>query len=112
MLAGTIAAVLDILPDVDRWRADGRRVAVATVIRTVGSSPRPLGSKMAVSDAGGISGSVSGGCIEGAVIQEAQSVLENGLPKRLLYGISDEQAWSVGLTCGGEVEVLVERLDA
>ena len=104
--------MLDILPDVDRWRAGGRKVAVATVIRTVGSSPRPLGSKMAVSDAGGISGSVSGGCIEGAVIQEAQSVLENGLPKRLLYGISDEQAWSVGLTCGGEVEVLVERLDA
>jgi xanthine/CO dehydrogenase XdhC/CoxF family maturation factor len=104
--------VLDILPDVDRWRTDGRKVAVATVIRTVGSSPRPLGSKMAVSDEGGISGSVSGGCIEGAVIQEAQSVLEDGRPKRLRYGISDEQAWSVGLTCGGEVEVLVERLDA
>ena len=103
--------MLDILPDVDRWRAAGRKVAVATVIRTVGSSPRPLGSKMAVSDAGGISGSVSGGCIEGAVIQEAESVLEDGRPKRLRYGISDEQAWSVGLTCGGEVEVLVERLD-
>ena len=104
--------MLDILPDVDRWRTDGRKVAIATVIRTVGSSPRPLGSKMAVSEAGGISGSVSGGCIEGAVIQEAQSVLEDGRPKRLRYGISDEQAWSVGLTCGGEVEVLVERLDA
>ena len=103
--------MLDILPDVDRWRTDGRKVAIATVIRTALSSPRPLGSKMAVSDAGGISGSVSGGCIEGAVIQEAQSVLEDGRPKRLLYGISDEQAWSVGLTCGGEVEVLVERLD-
>ena len=104
--------MLDILPDVDRWRADGLGVAVATVIRTVGSSPRPLGSKMAVSDAGGISGSVSGGCIEGAVFEEAQSVLEDGLPKRLRYGISDEQAWAVGLTCGGEVEVLVERIDA
>ncbi|MDE2691394.1 MAG: XdhC family protein [Acidobacteriota bacterium] len=103
--------MLDILPDVDRWRADGQRVAVATVIRTVGSSPRPLGSKMAVSDTGSIAGSVSGGCIEGAVIEEAQSVLEDGLPKRLSYGISDELAWSVGLTCGGEVEVLVERID-
>ena len=103
--------MLDILADVDRWRADGQRVAVATVIRTVGSSPRPLGSKMAVSGDGGISGSVSGGCIEGAVIEEAQSVLEDGLPKRLSYGISDELAWSVGLTCGGEVEVLVERID-
>ncbi len=103
--------MLDILADVDRWRADGQRVAVATVIRTVGSSPRPLGSKMAVSGDGGIAGSVSGGCIEGAVIEEAQSVLEDGLPKRLSYGISDELAWSVGLTCGGEVEVLVERID-
>lgn len=103
--------MLDILSDVDRWRADGQRVAVATVIRTVGSSPRPLGSKMAMSDDGGIAGSVSGGCIEGAVIEEAQSVLEDGLPKRLSYGISDELAWSVGLTCGGEVEVLVERID-
>ena len=103
--------MLDILADVDRWRADGQRVAVATVIRTVGSSPRPLGSKMAVSGDGGIAGSVSGGCIEGAVIEEAQSVLEDGQPKRLSYGISDELAWSVGLTCGGEVEVLVERID-
>ncbi len=103
--------MLDILSDVDRWRADGQRVAVATVIRTVGSSPRPLGSKMAVSGDGGIAGSVSGGCIEGAVIEEAQSVLEDGQPKRLSYGISDELAWSVGLTCGGEVEVLVERID-
>ena len=103
--------MLDILTDVDRWRADGQRVAVATVIRTVGSSPRPLGSKMAVSGDGGIAGSVSGGCIEGAVIEEAQSVLEDGRPKRLSYGISDELAWSVGLTCGGEVEVLVERID-
>ena len=67
---------------------------------------------MAVSDGGAIAGSVSGGCIEGAVIEEAQSVLSDGQPKRLRYGISDEQAWAVGLTCGGEVEVLVERIDA
>ena len=102
--------MLDILPDIDRWRAAGMKVAVATVIRTVGSSPRPLGSRMVVSEAGGIAGSVSGGCIEGAVFEEAQSVLEDGRPKRLRYGISDEQAWAVGLTCGGEVEVLVERI--
>jgi len=76
------------------------------------SAERPPGSPMAVSDAGEISGSVSGGCIEGAVFEEARGVLRDGRPKRLRYGISDEQAWSVGLTCGGEVEVLVERLPA
>ena len=102
--------MLDVLPDIDRWHGAGLKVAVATVIRTVGSSPRPLGSKMAVSEAGGIAGSVSGGCIEGTVFEEAQSVLADGRPKRLRYGISDEQAWAVGLTCGGEVEVLVERI--
>lgn len=101
----------DILPDLDRWRAEGRRVALATVIKTGGSTPRPLGSKMAVSETGQIAGSVSGGCIEGAVFEEAQAVLRDGKPRRVAFGISDEQAWTVGLSCGGTVEVLVERLD-
>jgi xanthine/CO dehydrogenase XdhC/CoxF family maturation factor len=101
----------DILADLDRWRAEGRRVALATVIKTGGSTPRPLGSKMAVSETGQIVGSVSGGCIEGAVFEEAQAVLRDGKPRRVAFGISDEQAWTVGLSCGGTVEVLVERLD-
>lgn len=101
----------DILPDLERWRVDGRTVAVATVIKTAGSTPRPLGSKMAISDTGAMVGSVSGGCIEGAVFEEAQSVLEGGGPKLLKYGITDEQAWTVGLSCGGEIEVIVERLE-
>lgn len=103
--------MLDLLDDIDRWRADGQRVALATVIKTVGSTPRPLGSKMAVSEQGAIAGSVSGGCIEGAVFEEAQAVLRGGAPRRVSFGISDEQAWAVGLSCGGTVEVLVERLE-
>ncbi|HVS64672.1 MAG TPA: XdhC family protein [Thermoanaerobaculia bacterium] len=103
--------MLEILDDIDRWRAEGQRVAIATVIKTVGSTPRPLGSKMAVSEQGSIAGSVSGGCIEGAVFEEAQGVLRDGEPRRVSFGISDEQAWEVGLSCGGTVEVLVEKLE-
>ena len=101
----------EILTDVERWREEGETVAIATVIRVTGSTPRPIGTKMAISAGGSIAGSVSGGCIEGAVFEEAQSVLETGEPKRLRYGITDEEAWAVGLSCGGEIEVLVERLD-
>lgn len=101
----------DILPDLDRWRSEGQKVAIATVIKTAGSSPRPLGSKMAVSQSGSMAGSVSGGCIEGAVFEEAQEVLASGRPKRLRYGVSDEEAWAVGLSCGGTIEVLVELLE-
>jgi len=100
----------DVVDDIDRWQADGQSVALATLIKAEGSSPRPLGSKLAISSAGSMVGSVSGGCVEGAVFEEAQEVLETGQPKRLTYGISDEEAWSVGLTCGGEIEVLLERL--
>ncbi len=101
----------EILDDIQRWRATGQRVAVATVVKTAGSSPRPLGSKMAISEQGSMAGSVSGGCVEGAVFEEAQEVLASGRAKRLSYGITDEQAWEVGLSCGGQLEVLVERLD-
>ena len=100
----------DVLPDIDRWKAAGQEVALATLIKVSGSAPRPLGSKFVVSSGGEMAGSVSGGCVEGALFEEAQEVLETGRAKRLVYGISDETAWSVGLTCGGEIEVLVEKL--
>jgi len=93
------------------WRGEGRKVALATVVKTWGSSPRPVGSQLAVDDEGRMVGSVSGGCIEGAVIHEAQATMETGAPKLLHFGIADETAWEVGLACGGEVEVFVERLD-
>lgn len=101
----------DILNDIERWRDEGHKVALATVIQVSGSAPRPLGSKMAISSAGSMAGSVSGGCVEGAVFEEAQSVLATGEPKRLHYGITNEEAWAVGLACGGKIDVWVERLD-
>ena len=102
----------DVLPDIERWRSDGQRVALATVVKVWGSAPRPLGSKMAVSSGGGIAGSVSGGCVEGAVVEEAQAILAGALPKLLRYGVTDEEAWAVGLSCGGTIEVFVEALEA
>jgi len=102
--------VRDVLPEIERWLAEGQKVALATVVETWGSAPRPLGSKMAISSAGGMAGSVSGGCVEGAVFEEAQSVLSRGRSKSVGYGVSDETAWSVGLSCGGRIEVFVEPL--
>ena len=93
------------------WRAAGRKVALATVARTWGSSPRPAGSKLAVNEATEFVGSVSGGCIEGAVIQEALEVMTTGVSRMLEFGVSDETAWEVGLACGGKVEVFVEAVD-
>ena len=92
------------------WLAAGRKVALATVARTWGSSPRPAGSKLAVDDAAEFVGSVSGGCIEGAVIQEALEVMEGGGSRVVSFGVSDETAWEVGLACGGKIEVLVEAV--
>ena len=100
----------DVMEDMQRWRSEGQEVALATLIKVSGSAPRPLGSKLAISSGGSMTGSGSGGCVEGAVFEEAQEVLANGKPKRLLYGITDEEAWSVGLTCGGEIEVLIEKV--
>ncbi len=101
----------DVLAEAARWLDDGRRVALATVVATWGSSPRPVGSQLAVDAQGNMIGSVSGGCIEGAVVHEAGSVMESGAPKLLEYGVTDEMAWEVGLACGGTVKVFVERLD-
>jgi xanthine dehydrogenase accessory factor len=100
----------EILPEIERWQEDGEQVVVATVIATRRSAPRPVGSSLAVSETGKLCGSVSGGCVEGDVYEQAREVLADGKPKLLSYGISDDQAWSVGLPCGGEIDVFVERL--
>ncbi len=101
----------EIAHDVERWREQGERVAVATVVATRLSAPRPVGSKFAVSESGQICGSVSGGCVEGDVFEHAQEVLKTGEPKLLTYGISDDDAMGVGLPCGGEIDVFVERFE-
>jgi len=102
----------DVLPEVEAWRGAGKRVAVATVVKVEGSAPRPVGAAMAVSDGGDLAGSVSGGCVEAAVFEEAQGVLRSGTPKLVRYGITDEMAWEVGLACGGTIEVFVEPVAA
>jgi xanthine/CO dehydrogenase XdhC/CoxF family maturation factor len=101
----------EILADVERWRARGEKVAIATVVATRKSAPRPVGAKLAVSEGGELAGSVSGGCVEGDVFEHAREVLETGAPQLLSYGIEDEDAWNVGLPCGGEIDVFVEVLD-
>ena len=100
----------EVLNEVDQWRARGDQVAIATVVKTLGSTPRPIGAKMAVNSRGEFAGSVSGGCVEGAVIEQALSVIKSGTPKLLHFGISDETAWDVGLSCGGTIDVFVEKL--
>ncbi len=102
----------EVLADIDRWRAEGKRVAVARVVGTEGSSPRMPGATMVVSDAGEVAGSVSGGCVEAAVVTEALDVLAGeGTPRLCTFGYSDDEAFAVGLTCGGTVRVLVEPLE-
>jgi len=103
--------VKELLPEIDRWRKRGERVAIATVIATRRSAPRPVGSKLAVSENGELAGSVSGGCVESDVVLAAQEVLAGGRPRLLTYGITDEMALDVGLPCGGEIDVFVEQLD-
>ena len=101
----------EILEDVERWRAEGKQVAIATVVATRRSAPRPVGAKLAVCESGELAGSVSGGCVESDVYENAREVLATGRPKLLSYGIADEEAWAVGLPCGGEIDVYVERLE-
>jgi xanthine/CO dehydrogenase XdhC/CoxF family maturation factor len=103
--------VKEILEDVERWRAEGKKVAIATVVATRRSAPRPIGAKLAISETGELCGSVSGGCVESDVYENAREVMESGEPKLLSYGIADEEAWEVGLPCGGEIDVFVERLE-
>ncbi len=100
----------EILPEIERWQEAGERVVVATVVANRRTAPRPVGSSLAISESGKLCGSVSGGCVEGDVFEHARDVFETGEPKLLSYGITDEQAWSVGLPCGGEIDVFVERL--
>ena len=102
---------LDVLEDVDGWVAQGQGVALATVVNVKRSAPRPPGAKMAVSSAGHVSGAVSGGCVEGAVVEVAEEVIRNGNPRLLHFGIADSEAWDVGLPCGGEIDVWVERYE-
>ncbi|HTJ91072.1 MAG TPA: XdhC family protein [Acidocella sp.] len=92
------------------WVREGEKVALATVTETWGSSPRPAGSRLAVTKSGKMAGSVSGGCIEGAVADSALATLDSGQPALLAFGVTDEMAWEVGLACGGKVHVFVEPL--
>jgi len=102
----------DLLDQIDTWRSDGEAIALATVVAAGGSTPRPVGAKMIVSATGKMHGSVSGGCVEGSVIEHALEVLEQGKPRLIEYGISDDMAWDVGLSCGGQIEVFIEPLVA
>jgi xanthine dehydrogenase accessory factor len=100
----------EILSEIERWQEAGERVVVATVVANRRTAPRPVGSSLAISESGKLCGSVSGGCVEGDVFEQARDVFDTGTPKLLSYGITDEQAWGVGLPCGGEIDVFVERL--
>ena len=101
----------DILNEAEAWRRAGRGVALATVVETWGSAPRPIGSHLVIDEEGNFLGSVSGGCVEGAVITEALDVIGDGKPRLLEFGVADETAWRVGLSCGGRIRVYVERVD-
>src|SRR5262245_59912906 len=101
----------DILKAEEDWRRQGRGVALATVVETWGSAPRPVGSNLVIDQEGNFLGSVSGGCVEGAVVTEAIDVIESGKPKMLEFGVADETAWKVGLSCGGTIRVFVEKVD-
>lgn len=108
MIAG---AEDDVLGEAARWIAEGKKVALGTVVKTWGSSPRQAGSQIAVRDDGAFVGSVSGGCIEGAVIEEARGAIADRQVRNLSFGVTDETAWSVGLACGGRVEIFIEPID-
>jgi xanthine/CO dehydrogenase XdhC/CoxF family maturation factor len=101
----------ELLPQIDRWRAKGEKVAIATVVATRRTSPRPVGSKLAVSEGGELAGSVSGGCVESDVYLAAQDVLAGGPARLITYGITDDMAIGIGLSCGGEIDVFVEPLE-
>jgi xanthine/CO dehydrogenase XdhC/CoxF family maturation factor len=101
----------DVLTMAERWRREGRGVALATVVETWGSAPRPVGSHLVIDEHDNFLGSVSGGCVEGDVIAEAAAVIADGKPKLLEFGVADETAWKVGLSCGGTIRVYVEKVE-
>jgi len=106
-----LATDTDILKTAEDWRKSGREVALATVVQTWGSAPRPVGANLVIDADGNFLGSVSGGCVEGAVVAEALDVIESGKPKMLEFGVADETAWQVGLSCGGTIRVFVEKVE-
>jgi len=99
-----------VLQEAVRWLDQGRKVALATVIETWGSAPQPVGSQLVIDSQGNFAGSVSGGCVEGEVVSEAQDVIAAELPRILSYGVADETAWKVGLACGGRIRIYVEPM--
>jgi xanthine/CO dehydrogenase XdhC/CoxF family maturation factor len=101
----------EVLAAAEQWRGEGKGVAVATVVETWRSAPRPVGSHLAIDAEGRFLGSVSGGCVEGAVVEEALDVIASGAAKMLEFGVADETAWRVGLSCGGRIKVYVERVE-
>src|ERR1041384_2555455 len=107
----TLATDEDILKAAEAWRKAGRGVALPTGVETWGSAPRPTGSNLVIGDQGNFLGAVSGGCVEGAVVTEALDVIESGKPKTLEFGVADETAGKVGLSCGGTIRVFVEKVD-
>src|SRR3954465_12056496 len=107
----SLATETDILKRAEDWKSAGRGVALATVVEAWGSAPRPVGSNLVIDDQGNFLGSVSGGCVEGAVVTEAVGLMESGKPKTLEFGVADETAWKVGLSCGGTIRVFVEKVD-
>jgi len=100
----------DILKAAEAWTQEGRGVALATVVETWGSAPRPVGASLVIDQEGNFLGSVSGGCVEGAVVAEAMDVIESGQPRMLEFGVADETAWKVGLSCGGTIRVMLEKV--
>jgi xanthine/CO dehydrogenase XdhC/CoxF family maturation factor len=108
---GSMSDTAEILEQAARWREAGSGVALATVVTTWGSSPRPVGAKLAVNDTGAMVGSVSGGCVEGAVVEEALEAIRDGKPRLLDFGVSNDQAWEVGLACGGKIQIFIERVE-
>jgi len=103
--------VKDVVDKLQEWSERGERMAIATVVGVKRSAPRPPGAKMAINESGEVSGAVSGGCVEGAVVEAAAEVLRGGGPKLLHFGIADSEAWDVGLPCGGEIDVFVEEYE-
>jgi xanthine/CO dehydrogenase XdhC/CoxF family maturation factor len=111
MSSETQTRLADALETAERWRAEGREVALATVVETWGSAPRPVGSHLVIDGEGNFEGSVSGGCVEGAVVGEALDLIGAGGSKMLEFGVADETAWRVGLSCGGRIKVFVEKVE-